>query len=516
MTIVESFSAMRQLTSLDAQFLALESARQSGHVAGLAILDTSTAPGGNLVAADLQRLMEERLPLLPPLRWRLAEVPLGLDYPYWVDDPDFDLDFHVRELALPAPGSDKQLADQVARIVARPLDRSRPLWELYLIHGLESGSAAMLTKIHHALIDGVSGAEIMGLLLDLEPEGRELPPAPDASPDREPSELELLARGLIGVPRYPLRMLRSLPSAVPNIEETPFATLPGAATVGRLANRIQHAVLRDGPGPERSKLVAPHTSFNGRVSAHRRFAFGQIPLDAVKAVKNEHGSTVNDVVVSICAGAVRRWLLEHDELPEEPLVTQIPVSVRTTEQVGTFGNRIMLMAAPLYTNEPDPVRRLHRTHDALAHMKERHSALPAELLQDANHFIPPAVFARAARLTTRLSSTRAGRPTWNLVISNVPGPQLPLYCAGARLEANYPISVITDGMGLNITVMSYCGHLDFGIVGDRDQVSDVWCIMDWLRDALAELEPKRPKRRSPSAAGSGNGRAASRRRSTRS
>ena len=207
---------MQQLTSLDAQFLALESARQTGHVGGLALLDPSTAPGGKLDGSDLQALLAERIPLLPPLRRKLTEVPLGLDYPYWVDDEDFDLDFHVREIALPSPGDDEQLAEQVARIISRPLDRSRPLWELYLIHGLESGCVAMLSKIHHAVVDGMSGAEIMGLLLDLSPEGRELPPAPDDRVGRRPSELEMLGRGLLGVPRYPLRLLRAMPSAIPN------------------------------------------------------------------------------------------------------------------------------------------------------------------------------------------------------------------------------------------------------------------------------------------------------------
>jgi WS/DGAT/MGAT family acyltransferase len=480
---------MRQLSSLDAQFLALESPRQYGHVAGLAILDPATAPGGKLAAADIQRLLTQRLPLLPPLRWRLAEVPLGLDYGYWVDDPDFDLDFHVRELALPAPGDDPQLAEQTARIVARPLDRSRPLWELYLIHGLESGHVAMLTKIHHAVIDGLSGAEVMGLLLDTEPEGRELPPPPESLDDhRAPGELEMLARGLLGVPKYPLRALRSLPAAVPNLDETPFSSLPGTATVSRVAGRLQRAVRGDGRRVVRPTLRAPKTSFNGRISPHRRFAFGQLALDRFKQVKNRYECTVNDVAVSICAGAVRRWLLEHDELPDQPLVAQIPVSVRTSEQVGTFGNRIMLMSAPLYTNEAYPVERLKLTHEALREMKERHRALPAELLQDANHFIPPAVFSRAARLTFSLATSRPGRPTWNLVISNVPGPQFPLYCAGAELQANYPVSVITDGMGLNITVMSYHGHMDFGIVADRDQVPDLWCFIEWLEEELEELE----------------------------
>jgi diacylglycerol O-acyltransferase / wax synthase len=478
---------VRQLTSLDTQFLALESDRQSGHVGGLAVVDTSTAPDGEFGSGAVKQLLRERLPLLPPMRWRLAEVPFGLDYPYWIDDPEFDLDYHVRELALARPGDDRQLAEQVARIMSRPLDRARPLWELYVIDGLGSGHSAVLTKIHHAVIDGMSGAEIMGLLLDLAPEGRQLPPAPQADAGGEPGDLEMLGRGLLGLPRYPLRALRSLPRAIPNVDETPFGVLPGAGTLSSVTRRV---LRRNGPRPPKLGIQAPKTTFNGRITPHRRFAFGRLSLDEIKEVKNAHGTTVNDVVVAICAGAVRRWLLEHDELPEGALVAQVPVSVRTSDQVGSYGNRIMLMSAPLYTDIEDPVERLQATHAALMNMKERHRALPADLLQDANHFIPPAVFARAARMTFRLSTSRPGRPNWNLVISNVPGPQLPLYLAGAKLVANYPVSVITDGMGLNITVMSYLGSLDFGLVADRDQMPDLWKVMGWLGDALDELRPK--------------------------
>jgi WS/DGAT/MGAT family acyltransferase len=481
---------MRQLTSLDAQFLALESSHQTGHVAGLAILDPSTKPSGDLTFQDICVLLEERLPLLPPLRWRLVEVPLGLDYPYWLDDPDFDLDFHVRELALPPGATPEKLAEQVARIVSRPLDRARPLWELYLVHGLADGQVAILTKIHHAVIDGLSGAEIMGVLYDLAPEGRELPEPPPNGADREPSELEMLTRGLLGFPRYGLRMLRSLPRALPNLDESPvFAGIPGTGLVAKLADRLTRPISNRETGVlAHTSHKAPKTRFNGRISPHRRFAFGQLDLGEVKEVKNKHRCTVNDVVVAVCTGAVRSWLLDHDDLPPDPLVVQIPVSVRTGEQMGTYGNRIMLMSAPFFTNEPNPTRRLKKTHDALAAMKERHRALPAELLQDTNHFIPPAVFARAARATFSLSTSGAGRPTWNLVVSNVPGPQFPLYCAGARLVANYPVSVITHGMGLNITVMSYHGHMDFGIVADRDQMPDMWTMLDRLRDSLEELK----------------------------
>jgi diacylglycerol O-acyltransferase / wax synthase len=485
---------MRQLSSLDAQFLALENRRQAGHVAGLAILDPSTTESGSLACADINDLLAERLPQLPPLRWRLAEVPLGLDYPYWVDDVDFDLDFHVREIALAPPGTDDQLAEQVARITSRPLDRAHPLWELYLIHGLESGHVAMLTKIHHALIDGISGAEIMGLLLDLGPDAPTLagerPASWQGQAETAPGRVEMAARGLMGLPRYPLRALRSLPSAIPNIDDTPFATLPGAGLVGRLAGGAGRIAGREIPVRAGRKLVAPKTFFNGRISAHRKFAFGRLSLEDVKAVKNAHGCTVNDVVVSLCAGAVRRMLIEHADLPSSPLVAQVPVSVRTGEQIGTYGNRILLMSAPLFTDEGDPVERLRQTHEAMGDMKRRHRALPAALLQDANHFIPPAVFARAAQLTFRLSTSRVAAPTWNLVISNVPGPQIPLYCAGAELVANYPVSVITDGMGLNITVMSYRGHLDFGIVADREQMPDVKKLFGWLEDELAALMPR--------------------------
>jgi diacylglycerol O-acyltransferase / wax synthase len=485
---------MRQLTSLDAQFLALENGHQTGHVGGLAILDPSTAPDGRFGCQEIRSLLRERLPVLPPLRWRLSEVPLGLDYPYWVEDTEFDLDFHVRELALPAPGSDQQLAQQIARIHARPLDRSRPLWELYVIEGLPEGRVGMYTKIHHAVIDGVSGAEIMGLLLDLGPQGPSLPIEPrEGGGANAPGALGMAARGLLGLPRYPMRALRAAPKAIPNIADTPFGVLPGAGLVGRATGAVARAAGL--PAAPRSRPNAPRTSFNGRLSPHRRFAFGQLQLDDVKAVKNAHGCTVNDVVVSLCAGVVRRWLVEHDELPEGALLAQVPVSVRSEEQIGTYGNRILLMDAPLHTEEADPLQRLWRTHESLKHMKERRGALPADLLQDANHFVPPAVFARAAQLTFRLSSAPAGRPTWNLVVSNVPGPQIPLYCAGAKLEANYPVSVITDGMGLNITVMSYCGHLDFGILADRDQMPDVWKLIDWLGEELEALLPDAPARR---------------------
>src|SRR3954451_20283076 len=232
---------MRQLTSLDAQFLALENSRQTGHVGSLAMLDPATAPDGRFGCREVTRLLGERAAQLPPLRWRLQGVPLGIDHPYWVEEAEIDLGYHLREMALAAPGNDRQLADQVARIMARPLDRARPLWEIYVIEGHESGLVAVLTKIHHAVIDGLSGAEIMALLLDLSPEGREVDDADDSLADPSPSTLQMLGLGLLGVPRYPFRMLRALPRAIPNLEDTPFGTLPGAGTVSLLAGVLRRA-----------------------------------------------------------------------------------------------------------------------------------------------------------------------------------------------------------------------------------------------------------------------------------
>ena len=481
---------MRQLSSLDMQFLAVESPTVYGHVSGLAIYDPKTAPGGAITRQDMCRLVSERIHLLPPFRWRLVEVPLGLDRPYWIEDPHFDLDFHIHDTSAPPPGDDRALAEQVARIVARPLDRRKPLWELYLIHGLEGGRIGMLTKVHHAAVDGVSGSEILTILLDLEPEGREIPP-----PKREeigepvPGQLEMLGRGIAGLPMQPVRAVQTVPTMLPNLGDIPGVnTVPGAIPLARTVSRVQRFVTgsRDGKviGPRPAQV--PKTRFNGPISPQRRFSFGSVSLDRIKAIKNELGVTVNDVVVGLVASGMREWMLERDELPEDPLVAMVPVSVRTREQMGTFGNRVSALFVPIPTNVADPRKRLMTAHETLAVAKTRHKALPATLMQDATRFIPPAVAARAARVALQ-AGARTTR-LMNLVISNVPGPPVPLYSAGAKLEANFPVSVIMDGVGLNVTCLSYLDHVDFGIVVDREMVDDAWPIMDAMKEGLAELD----------------------------
>jgi diacylglycerol O-acyltransferase / wax synthase len=480
---------MRQLSSLDAQFLAVETPRTYGHVGSFAIYDPSTAPGGEVGIEDLCRTVGERLHLLPPFRWRLVEVPFGIDLPYWIEDPDFDLDFHIRDSAVPPPGDDRRMAETVARIFARPLDRSRPLWELYLIHGLEGGRIGVLSKVHHSVVDGVSGNELLTVLLDESPEGREIE-RPEETPegDRAPSDVEMLGRGLLGLPRQPLRALRSAPKALPNLTDLPGANaFPAVPTISKGLSRLRRALSaeEDEGILEVATARAPKTRFNRRISAHRRFSFGSVSLDTVKAIKNELGITVNDVVVALCTSAVRDWLIERDELPEDPLLAMVPVSVRTEED-DQFGNRISVMVVPIPTNEPDPRRRLMRTHELLQSAKERHNAIPASILTDATSFIPPAVLARAARTTVEILGRT--RPPINLVISNVPGPREPLYCAGAEMQSSYPVSAVVDGVGLNMTVFSYLDHLDFGIVGDREQVEDAWSLIDGVSGALDELE----------------------------
>jgi diacylglycerol O-acyltransferase len=482
--------SVRQLTSLDAQFLAVESGRTYGHVGSLCVYDPSTAPGGELTIKDVCHMVSERLHLLPPFRWRLVNVPLGLDLPYWVEDPDFDLDFHIRESAIPPPGDDRKLAETVSRIFARPLDRSRPLWELYLIHGLPDGRVALLTKVHHAVVDGVSGNEILSVLLDPSPEGKEIPPRPVRRfGERVPGELEMLARGAAGLPRQPLRALKALPSTLPALTEVPGAN--AFPIVPRLSKGLSK--LRGLAGAptgddilEITSARAPKTSFNGRISPHRRFAFGSLSLDAVKDIKNELGITVNDVVVTLCASAVRRWLLDRDELPQAPLVAMVPVSVRAPHEAQAFGNRISAMIVPIPTDVADPRLRLKRAHELLRGAKANHAALPASLLTDATSFIPPAVAALAAR--TAIDVLSRTRPPLNLVISNVPGPRESLFCAGAKLEDMFPVSVVVDGVGLNMTVMSYRDRLDFGIVTDQGQIPDAWPFIEHLHTALEELQ----------------------------
>jgi diacylglycerol O-acyltransferase / wax synthase len=483
---------MKQLTGLDGSFLAMETHGVFGHVGSVCVLDPKTA-GDEFTLQHLTRAIEERLPLVPLFRRRLVEVPLGLDQAWWIDDPEFDIEFHVRELALPKPGSDRQLADQVARLHARPLDRSRPLWELYLISGLPDGQIAIYNKIHHAAVDGVSGGDILSALLDVAPKGREVPgPAEPFVGEQPPGALTLLARSAVSALRQPAhavqvaaRLARSAPGMAGAFRDPLAGLLPGP--LARLLSGDSSST--GSPLLPGVRLRAPRTPFNAPVTPHRRWAFTQLPLADVKAIRQTTGMTVNDVVMALCSGALRRWLLDHDALPEAPLVAAVPVSVRTEEQRGTMGNQVSMMLAALPTQVDAPADRLAAVHQAMLAAKEQHDAIPARLLADVSEFAMPVLANRAWRLSARLRLFERVAP-YNLIISNVPGPNVPLYLAGAELRAYYPVSAIFDGNGLNITVMSYRGTMYFGLVACRELVPDLDTLATYLRTELDALLPQ--------------------------
>lgn len=478
---------LKQLTALDAQFLAIETDRNYGHVGGLAILDPSTAPGGKLTIDDLKALILDRLHLVDPFTQRLVQVPFGIDWPYWARDEHFDIGYHCREIALPDPGSHAQLLEQVGRIYSRRLDRSRPLWEIYLIHGLEGDRVALLSKTHHAAIDGMSGSEILTALYDLSPEPREVDPPETVGDENPPDGRDLLEIWAKGIPRFPLNVAGRLATVVPHVDMAVAAFgLPGSRRISRVMSRVRIRFGAGGDVIERPPVKAPRGPYGARLSPHRVFGLGSVSLEDVKTVKNTFGVKVNDVVICLVAGAIREHLNHQKDLPEEPLLGMVPVSVRTEEERGTFGNKVSAMIAPLPTHIEEPVERLEYVHSVMSVAKEGHDALPAEALRDLTAFVPPALHARAARVVTQAIG-RYTRPPWNVIISNVPGPPIDLYFAGAKLEAMYPLSIISDGIGLNVTIMSYRDSVDIGITADREQTPEVQTLVDGMQSELELL-----------------------------
>ncbi|MGI9612101.1 MAG: WS/DGAT/MGAT family O-acyltransferase [Acidimicrobiales bacterium] len=471
---------MKQLTGLDASFLYMETANSFGHVNGLAIYRRPDDPDYKPYEA-FKAQVESRLHLLDPFRRRLVEVPMGLDHPYWINDPDFDIDFHVRHIAIPAPGDNEQLAAQVARIIGRPMDRSKPLWEAYVMEGLEDDEFAVLTKIHHATVDGASGVELLTILLDSDPDGNAVP-ADDGSwrADSVPTDLELLGRTVGSYMRRPARLARVQLNAVQQMAE--ITRNKGLETL--VAN-----ARRQVPGPfgrsrngdeERSapRTTAPRTPFNQSITPHRRLAMRSVPLSDIKKLKAKADATVNDIVMAVCAGALRQYLLDHDALPEEPLQAMVPVSIRSGDEEDKWTNRVSSLVATLPTNVEDPLERIEITRAAMAQAKEQFELVPADALADLANFSSPALAAQAARLASSIRLADQTSPPVNVVISNVPGPRQPLYVAGAELQHYYPVSTIGEGMGLNITVHSYQDTLDFGLVSCRELVPDLESLVD--------------------------------------
>lgn len=461
---------MQRLSGLDAGFLYLETPTSPMHVAAVIILDPSDVPGG----LTLERLMEmyrERLHLAPPFRRRLVEVPFQLHHPLWIEDPDFDLGWHVRHVAVPAPGGTEELNRLVSHLVAIPLDRSRPLWESWLLDGLENGNVAILTKVHHSAIDGAAGNQIMVSMFDLSPEGSDIPPPEhEWEPDEVPNDTQLVGYAMSSLARQPVRAVKAL-----------RRTTEAALNIRR-KNREPDVT------PPPSPFSAPHTSINQPLTARRRFETTSLSLPAVKKVKNAFGCTVNDVVLALCAGALRRYFDGRDEHLDGPLVAMVPVSVRTDGEGDKQGNQVSSMLTSLATDVDDPVERLREISRCMRRAKEQQDLIGADTLQEWVEFAAPAVAGLAARVYSRTRISGRHRPLFNLTISNIPGPPFPLYLAGALVKATYPVGPIFDGAGLNITVMSYLDSLDFGLLACPDVLPDVSIVSRGLGDALSELE----------------------------
>jgi WS/DGAT/MGAT family acyltransferase len=461
---------MHRASGLDAAFLALETPAAHMHVIGVAVVDPATAPRGFSHAA-VRELLDARLHLIPPLRRRLVEVPLGLHAPMWIEDPEFDLDFHLRRAALPAPGGEAELEAFVADVASRPLDRSRPLWEAWVVEGLEHGHFAFIAKLHHALIDGASGVEILATLFDLEPD--RLPRVeealePEWRPEHVPGEVEMLVRAGLSFAQRPVQFVKA------------------ANNLGRGVWRAARRA-RDHHLDVALPLTAPRLSMNRTITPHRKVAFASVAIDDVKAVKNALGVTLNDVVLAVTTGALRAYLERRGELPDRPLVAAIPTNVRSGDD-RTYGNRVSAMFASLPVDRADPIERVEIVRRSTSGAKEVHGVVGETTLEEWAEVAAPIVFSRAMRLYARLRIGERMRPPVNLVVSNVPGPPFPLYLAGARLVSLHPLGPIFDDCGLNLTVMSYLDHVDFGFLACRELLPDLDDLASGVPVALVELQ----------------------------
>ena len=458
---------MQRLSGLDASFLYLETAAQPLHVCSVLEIDTSTIPGG-YTFDRLRDALGLRIKAMPEFREKLGDNRFNLDHPVWVEDKDFDGDRHLHRIGLPSPGGRVELGEICGHIASLNLDRSRPLWEMWVIENVagtnahEGGRLAVMTKVHHAGVDGVTGANLMSQLCTTEPDA---PPPDPVEGVGGGSDLEIAVSGAIKYATRPLKLMNVLPSTLSTVVDT--------------VKRARSGLTMAAP------FAAPKTRFNATVTGHRNVAFAQLDLEDIKTVKNHFGVKVNDVVMALVAGMLRRFLIDHDELPDNTLVAMVPVSVHDkSDRPGR--NQVSGMFSKLETNIEDPAERLKAIADANSVAKQHSAAIGATLLQDWSQFAAPAVFGVAMRVyaSSRLTSVA---PVHNLVVSNVPGPQVPLYFLGAQVKAMYPLGPIFHGSGLNITVMSLNGTLDVGLISCPELLPDLWDMADDFAVALQEL-----------------------------
>ena len=462
-----------RLTAVDASFLAQEGPVSHMHIGGLVICE-GPAPGYE----EMLDHIRTRLHLVPRYRQRLAQPPLETGRPLWADDPTFNLEYHVRQTALPAPGAEDQLMRLVARIMSQQLDRSKPLWEMWIVEGLQDGGFAVISKTHHALIDGISGVDLATVMFDLSPVPAE-PPHPDEpwQPHAEPTGADLVAGGALGLARVAAGAVAGAISFV----RRPTATLRVVAEAAEGLGEVAWAGLNP----------APATPLNVEIGPHRRYRVVRNELADFKEVKNAFGGTVNDVVLTVVAGALRDWLHSRGVRTEGlELRALVPVSTRASDERHALGNRITVMRGPLPVYIADPVARLRAVKAAMDGLKESKQAIGAEVLTGVQSFAPPTILAQASRLNF---STRL----FNLIVTNVPGPQVPLYVRGREMADVFPVAFLPKGHSLAIAIMSYNGQMNFGLLGDYDALPDIDRIADGIEAALAELVMLARRRTAP-------------------
>jgi diacylglycerol O-acyltransferase len=478
---------MRQLTAQDAAFLYLESQGAHLHLTALYIYDQSTAPGGIVRHKDILKYVESRLHTSPIFRQKIVSLPLSVDYPYWVDDDQFDLEFHLRHIALPEPRDWRQLCILLARIHSRRLDLARPPWEMYLVEGLDNikgipkGAFAIIAKYHHAAIDGATGTEIIAGLHSTTPD-YEADPVPEPwEPEPEPSWLGLMARAVVNNVRQPLQLTKAVSSVLPGISQS----------------------LLRGELPEiNQNYHVPKTRFNEPVSPHRVFDGVSLKLKQLSDIRKAvPGATVNDVVLALCGGALREYLQSKDELPEESLIAMAPINTRTTDESNVSGNVLATMFVPVHTDVANPLARLRAVREATANAKATDGAIGARQMTDLTRHIPSATTALAGRLVTGLGLGHRAIRLANCTITNVPGPQQPLYLNGAKLLKTTGCGPVIDGMGLILTAISYNGEIILSITGCREITPDpeflVACIkrafQSLKKAAVAHVKESKPK-----------------------
>jgi diacylglycerol O-acyltransferase len=469
---------MLQLSAQDASFVYLETPHTPMHIGSVAIYDPSTAPNGFVRFKDILAFIGSRLGGARSFRQRLVRVPFDVDHPYWIEDPEFDIEYHVRHIALPKPGDWRQLCIQVARLQSRPMDLTKPLWEFTIIEGLDNikglppGSFAMYSKVHHAAIDGMSGVEMSAAIHDLDALMTPLETPDVWQPENMPNVAELLTKSYFNSLKHPLRVV-----------ETIGRSLPGLANLTKQVRKGDISVRNAGP--------APKTRLNGKVSAHRVWDAVPLPLSDIRAIKNAvEGATVNDVVLSIVGGALRIYLKSKDELPKDSLTAMAPISVRQEGEKAALGNLVSAMVVGLGTQIEDPLERLRYVHLEAVNSKALTNAVGAKTLADYSKLMPSALAGLAARLYTRTGAANAHAPAYNCVVTNVPGSRVPLYFCGAKMVGMYGTGPIFDGMGLINVVYSYGSEVAISFTSDRAMIPDPGAYSAALRTSFEELKAR--------------------------